>query len=170
MKAVWIALATTAALALQTTVAHAFMVHGSVPVDLVLVVVVYVALSSGPFTGLLAGTFAGLAQDALSGGIIGIGGLADTLVGFLAGVVGTQFIVTQPLTRMVVFFGATVVRAILFMGLYALLGLRHFPSPYAAVAIQGVGNAVVGVVAFEIVEVLPGAIERRRLRGPRLRR
>ncbi len=137
------------------------------PVDLVLVVVVYVALSSGPFTGLLVGTLGGLAQDALSGGIIGIGGLADTIVGFVAGLVGTQFIVTQPLTRMVVFFGATVARAILFMGLYALLDLRHFSSPYAAVAIQGVGNAVVGVVAFEIVEVLPGAIERRRLRRPR---
>ena len=167
MRALWIVVATIAALALQTTVAHAVVIRGNVPVDLVLVVVVYVALSSGPFTGMLVGTFAGLAQDALSGGIIGIGGLADTIVGFVAGVVGTQFIVTQPLTRMVVFFGATLLRAILFMGLYALLGLRHFPSPYAAVAIQGVGNAVVGVVAFEIVEVLPGALERRRLRGPR---
>ena len=33
-------------------------------------------------------------QDALSSGVIGIGGLAKTVVGFLAGVIGQQFIVT----------------------------------------------------------------------------
>ena len=61
-------LATVAvALALQTTLAR-LVVRGTVAVDLVLVVVVYVALTSGPATGLLTGTFAGLVQDALSSG------------------------------------------------------------------------------------------------------
>ena len=78
--------------------------RGTVAVDLVLVVVVYVALTSGPVTGLLAGTLGGLLQDALSSGVIGIGGLAKTVVGFLAGIIGTQFIVAQPLPRFVVFF------------------------------------------------------------------
>ena len=59
-----------------------------------LIVVVYIALKSGPSTGLLAGTVAGLIQDALSSGVLGIGGLAKTIVGFLSGVLGTQFIVT----------------------------------------------------------------------------
>ena len=36
----------------------------------------------------------GLAQDVLSGGIVGVSGLAKTVVGFLSGVVGTQLIVT----------------------------------------------------------------------------
>lgn len=169
MKAARVAVAIALALVLQTTLAHV-TIRGAVAVDLVLVVVVYVGLSSGPMTGMLAGTVAGLAQDALSGGIVGIGGLADTIVGFVAGLVGTQFIVTQPLTRMVIFFGATVLRAVVFIGLYVLLGLRRFPNPYAAVAIQGVGNAIVGVVAFEVVDVLPGFLERRRLRGPRASR
>ena len=57
-------------------------------IDLVLIVVVYVAIKSGPSTGLLAGTVAGLIQDALSSGILGIGGLAKTMVGFLSGVLG----------------------------------------------------------------------------------
>ena len=57
---------------------------------------------------MFAGTLGGLVQDALSSGVIGIGGLAKTIVGFLAGVVGTQFIVAQPLPRFVVFFGATI--------------------------------------------------------------
>jgi rod shape-determining protein MreD len=129
-----------------------------------------VALISGPATGLLTGTFAGIVQDALSHGIIGIGGLAKTIVGFLAGVVGTQFIVANSLPRFVVFFGATVLHAVVFMGLYVLLDVRHFGTPYAAVAGQAAANALVGVVAFQLVELLPGAVERRRAARSRLRR
>jgi rod shape-determining protein MreD len=169
VKVAGIILAVALALALQTTLAR-FLVRGTMAVDLVFVVVVYVALTSGPVTGMLTGTFAGLVQDALSTGVIGIGGLAKTIVGFLVGIVGTQFIVAQPLPRFVVFLGATVIHAVIFMGLYVLLDLRHFDAPYAAVAGQAVGNAVAGVVAFQIVEMLPGAVERRRLQRSRLRR
>ncbi|MGH7394835.1 MAG: NUDIX domain-containing protein, partial [Candidatus Methylomirabilales bacterium] len=66
------------------------------------VVVVYVAHTSGPVTGQLTCTFAGLVQDALATGVIGIGGLAKTIVGFFTGIIGTQFIVVQPLPRFVV--------------------------------------------------------------------
>ena len=169
MRAAGVILAVVAALALQTTLAR-FLVRGAAAIDLVLVVVVYVALTFGPATGLLTGTFAGLVQDALSHGIIGIGGLAKTIVGFLAGVVGTQFIVANSLPRFVVFFGATVLHAVVFMGLYVLLDLRHFGTPYAAVAAQATANALIGVVAFQLVELLPGAVERRRAAKSRLRR
>ena len=169
MKVVGIALAIVLALALQTTIAR-FVLRGTVAVDLVLVVVVYVALTMGPVTGLLTGAVAGMVQDALTTGIIGIGGLAKTVVGFLAGVIGTQFIVAQPLPRFVVFVGATALHAVIFMGLYALLDIRHFGTPYAAVGGQALGNAIVGVLAFQLVELLPGAVERRKMQRTRLRR
>jgi hypothetical protein len=69
-----------------------------------------------------------------------------------------------------VFFAATVLHAVVFMGLYTLLDMRHFGTPYAAVTGQAVANAVVGVVAFQLVELLPGAMERRRAARTRLRR
>lgn len=169
MKAAGVILAIAAALALQTTLAR-FVVRGTIAVDLVLVVVVYVALMLGPTTGLLSGAFAGLVQDALSSNVIGIGGLAKTVVGFLAGIVGTQFIVVHTLPRFVVFFCATVLHAVVFMGLYVMLDLRHFGPPYAAVTGQSVGNAVLGVVAFQLTELLPGAMERRRAQRGRIRR
>ena len=169
MKAAWVVLATALALALQTTLAQ-FVIRGTVAVDLVLVVVVVAALSAGPVTGLLTGTFAGLVQDALSTGVIGIGGLAKTLVGFLAGIVGTQFIVVQPLPRFVVFFAATILHAVVFIGLYLALGLRQFGTPVGATLGQAMGNAVVGVVAFQLAELLPGAVERRRAARTRARR
>ncbi len=170
MKIARVLLAVAGALALQATLAR-FVARGSMAVDLVLVAVVYVALTLGPSAGLLTGAFAGLVQDALvASPVIGIGGLAKTIVGFLAGVLGTQFIVTHSLPRFVVFFSATALHAVIFMGLYTVLDLRHFGAPYAAVAGQAVGNAVVGVMAFQLVELLPGAMERRRAQRGRIRR
>ena len=169
MRVAEVILAVGVALALQTTLAR-FIVRGTVAVDLVLVVVVYVALTSGSGAGLLTGAFAGLVQDALSSGVVGIGGLAKTIVAFLAGIIGTQFIVVRPLPRFVVCFAATVLHAVVFMGLYVLLDLRHFGKPLTAVAEQAAGNAVVGVVTFQLVEFLPGAVERRRAAKSRLRR
>ena len=163
MKAAGVLLAIALALALQTTLAR-FVVGGTAALDLVLVVVVYVALTTGPVSGMLTGSAAGIIQDALSSGVIGIGGLAKSIVGFAVGVIGQQFIVTAALPRFVMFLAATVAHAAVFMGLYVLLGLRTFPSPWAAILSQAIGNAVVGMIAFTIIEGLPGMIERRRLR------
>lgn len=127
-----------------------------------LIVVVFVAIKSGPVTGLLAGTVAGLIQDALAGGILGIGGMAKTIVGFLAGVLGTQFIVTAPLPRFLLLLVATGLHAALYMGLYTALNLRQFSAPYPAIVGQAFGNAFVGVIAFQVIEWFPGFVDRRR--------
>jgi rod shape-determining protein MreD len=155
--------AIAAALALQTTLAS-LVIRGTAALDLVLIVVVYLALISGPVTGLLLGSVAGLIQDSLSSGIIGVGGLAKTVVGFVAGVLGSQFIVAAPLSRFIVFVMATVLHAAIFMGLYVLLDLRQFESPYSAVLGQAVGNGFLGVVGAQLVELLPGIRARRRAR------
>jgi rod shape-determining protein MreD len=131
---------------------------------------VYVALTSGSVAGMLTGTVAGLIQDSLSTGLIGIGGLAKSIVGFFSGIIGTQFIVSQPLPRFLVFFVATVAHQAITIGLGVVLGQRSFDTPYAAVAGEALGNAVVGVAAFQLAELLPGAVERRRMGKSRLRR
>ena len=169
MKAAGIILAIILALALQTTIAR-FVVAGRVAVDLVLVVVVYVALSSGAVPGLMTGTVAGLIQDSLSTGVIGIGGLAKTIVGFVTGIIGTQLNIAEPVARFVVFFAATVVHQAITIGLGTVLGLQTFGVPYAAIAGEALANAVVGVAAFQLTDLLPGAVERRRMGRGRLRR
>ena len=168
MKGAWIALALVVAIALQTTLAG-ILAGGTVLVDFVLVVVVYAAIVAGPVTGLLTGTVAGLVQDTLSSGIIGVGGLAKSVVGFVGGALAQQFIVTAALPRAVLFAGATLLHAAVFVGMYALLGQRSFPPPVQEVGGQTVGNVVVGLLAFSIIESVPGVVERRR-GGTRLRR
>ena len=165
MKVLGAGLAILMALALQTTLAG-LVIRGTAAIDLVLIVVVYIALKAGPVPGLVAGTVAGLVQDALSNPILGIGGLAKTIVGFLAGVLATQFILTGPLPRLVMLVMATVVHAAIFMGLYVLLDLRQFPNPVPSVIGQALGNGFVGVVSFQLIEWMPGFVDRRRARRP----
>ena len=52
------------------------------------------------------------------------------MVGFLSGVLGTQFIVTAPLPRFLLLVVATALHAAIFIGLYTLLNLQQFPAPY----------------------------------------
>jgi rod shape-determining protein MreD len=162
VRALVVLLILVAAITLQTTISRFFV--GRMPLDLVLVAVVYVALSFGPVAGLLGGTVAGLVQDALSGGILGIGGLAKTIVGFLAGTIGTQFIVSSALPRFVMFFVASIVHTACFMGIYALLPeARATAVPYGQIALQAFGNGAIGLLSFQAVEGLPGLVQRRRM-------
>ncbi len=169
MKLLRVLVTIAVALALQTTLAR-FLVHGSIGVDLVLVAVVSLGLTTGPAAGLVSGTLAGLAQDALASGVVGIGGLAKTIVGYLTGIIGTTFIMTQTVPRFLVFFGATVVQAIVTLGLNALLERGAPVIPYAGVVAQAIGNALLGVVLFQLIEALPVVLERRRAMGRGRRR
>ena len=162
MKAAGALIGITAALALQTTLDR-FLGGSTAGVDLVLVAVVYIALVSGPVGGMFAGSLAGLVQDALTSGTLGIGGLAKSIVGFFAGAVGQQFIVTAPLPRLLMFAAATAVHAGVFMGLYVTLDLRTFHSPVRTIVAQALANALAGMIAFTVIEAVPGLVERRKM-------
>lgn len=166
MKAAGVLLALVAALALQTTLAGLTM-GGARTVNLMVVAVVYAALTFGPVAGMLAGTAGGLVQDALGGGVVGVGSLAKTVVGFLAGVLGAHFIVTQPVPRFVMFVGATVVHEVCFVGLHALVEARPFRLFWGPLLTQAAVNAAVGLTAFLVVERTPGLLQRRRARRGR---
>ena len=162
MKTAIVIVAVVAALTLQTTLAG-LMAGGSIAVNLVLVAVVYLALSYGAVTGLLTGAIGGIVQDALAGGIVGLGGMTKTLVGFLVGVLGAQFNLSTTVPRMVMFVAATFVHQLVFEGLHAMIGGRHFSPQWTPTLVQALANALIGVLAFALVENGPGAMQRRRM-------
>ncbi|MCL4845435.1 MAG: rod shape-determining protein MreD [Acidobacteria bacterium] len=163
MRIAGIAAALVVALAFQTTLAH--LLSGTrVSVDLVLVLVVYTSLLLGPTAGLLIGSAAGLAQDALSGGVIGVGGFAKSLLGFVVGVLGTRFIVANALPRFVVFFVGSLAHGVVFFGLYWLIDPPGIGWPYTEALLQAAMNGVIGVSAFVLAERGPEMISRRRAR------
>jgi rod shape-determining protein MreD len=134
------------------------------------VAVIYLALAFGPVAGLLAGTAGGLVHDALTGGIVGIGGFSKTLVGFVVGVLGAQFIVTHSLPRLVMFVSGTLIHELCYQALYALVEARAFRIHWSQTLIQAGINGIVGVLAFAVVEAGPGLVQRRRGRGATLSR
>ncbi|MGH9371650.1 MAG: rod shape-determining protein MreD [Vicinamibacterales bacterium] len=166
MKAAGVLLVLVGALAVQTTISG-MTLGGARMVNLVLVAVVYVALLYGPIAGLMAGTVGGLVQDALAGGVVGIGSLSKTVIGFLTGLLGANFIVAQPLPRLVMFLGATAVHEVCFQALFAVVEARPFRVQAWPLATQAAINGAVGLVAFFVVEQVPGILQRRRARRGR---
>lgn len=163
MKTAIVIAAVAASLLLQSTIAGLSFAAGT-RVNLVLVAVIYVALAYGAVSGLLAGCAAGLVQDAIAGGIVGIGGLSKTIVGFFVGVLGAQFIVSTPVPRFLMFVGASVVHEVCFQALYALVESRGMRFQLSAVMIQALVNGAVGITAFLLVERGPEMVQRGNLR------
>ena len=163
---VWLALA----LLVQTTLVP-LVAGGGAPVDLVLVVVVFAALNRGPVAGLWVGTVAGLLQDALSGGIIGVSGLTKTIIGVLVGVADSRFLLGTVWHRLAVLIGASFVHAFCYLGIYALIGPNGPAGSFGIVAIQAAVNALVGAVVPLVAGAAPGVSDRlRQGRNPLRRR
>ncbi|MEO6214069.1 MAG: rod shape-determining protein MreD [Vicinamibacterales bacterium] len=160
MKVAVVFVALAIALLLQSTLGGISLDAGT-RVNFVVVAVIYCALSFGAMTGLLAGLAGGLAQDAIAGAILGIGGISKTLVGFLVGVLGAQFIVSQPLTRFVMFVGASVLHEFCFQALSAVVDARGVRFHYPAIFAQAAVNGLAGILAFQVVEKTPGLLQRR---------
>ena len=164
MRVSWIGLALATALAIQTTLVQ--MIGGTgAPIDLVLMVVMVVAIANGPRAGLWTGTVGGLLQDALSGGVVGMGGLAKTLVGYLGGQFAAQFMVTRLWHKGLVFVGGSLLHAGLFAGGYNLLFDDRMLITRRDLLVQAAANTVVGLVVAVGLHTIPDEVERQRMRG-----
>lgn len=130
--------------------------------DFVLVGVVYAALSWGPVAGMIAGSTGGLVQDVLSNEIVGTGGLAKTLIGFAAGVIGAQFVVARPTERAALLVIASVLHRILLIGFRGVIAQQWPDIPWGSVAGETLLNAISGLIVFQLGEALPGAVSRDR--------
>ena len=138
------------------------LVLGTAPLDLVLVAVVYIALTSGP-TDRACWPARARAWRRTRSAVASLA-LADWRKPSLATSSGRPARSSSSAVRFqrfVTFVASTIIHAVIFMGLNELLGLAHFGFPWGGVLGQGVANAVVGIVILQAIELLPGAIERR---------
>ena len=69
---------------IHATVTNFFAIGNAVP-DILIVWLVYIAVTSGQLTSTLAGFCLGLFVDIITGGVIGLSALTKTLAGFSAG-------------------------------------------------------------------------------------
>ena len=170
MKITSVVLTVFVAVAAQTVLAR-YTVGGRFLFDLVLVGVIYAALNGGPVAGLIAGTVGSLAQHVLSADIVGIDGLAKTLIGFAAGAVGAQFVVAKPAGRATLLACASILHRLMLVALHALIDQHWSGVPWAAMLGETAVNALIGLVVFQASEGFPGILARgRQSRRSRLSR
>jgi rod shape-determining protein MreD len=151
--------------ALLQIVLARFAIGGRLTFDLVLVGVVFVALQAGPVAGMLAGTIGGVTLDFVSGGLVGVGGLLKTLVGFAAGAMGTRLVVAKPYARALIVGAATLIHGFLAAGLQAVIDQEWLGLSWAAILGETAVNSVAGFLAFRIVESAGTASGRSRQRS-----
>ena len=160
-KALVLVAAVGLALLLQTTVVS-FIFGQTTDIDLILVVVVYIALKIGPVPGLLVGSFAGLSQDLLASSVFGVNGLAKSLVGVIVAGIGQRFMMAGTLFRASMFMTATAINILIIVVLGVLFGMQVFPVSFGAVLSQIIINTVVGVMAVMIGEGVINFFQQRR--------
>lgn len=119
-------------------------------VDLFLVLVVLNALGGDSLAGLLGGFAAGLAQDVLTGGLFGLYGFADTIIGYGAARLA-QRLVIQRITGLwvVVAFASVLQQAILVALEFLLLPDPSVPDP-VWVAIRAGTSGLLGALSFAV--------------------
>ena len=121
--------------------------------DLPLLVTIYFALNRrSPIHGTVLGAILGMAQDGLTQGAIGIHGIANTVVGFLAASVGIRVVVENNVIRMMMNFVLTLVASgIVAFIVRVLLGLDWHSSGLDEL-FRAVGNALIGAVVFPMLD------------------
>ena len=122
--------------------------------DLPLLLVIYFAMvQRSPITGIFSGAIIGILEDALTRQPLGTFGITQTIIGYLAGLLGNR-IDTDNYTARLLF---TFIFSMLHSGLYWLLVHRLLNEPagwsWVHEPIRAVVNAIVGVLLFALLDL-----------------
>jgi rod shape-determining protein MreD len=123
-------------------------------IDLPLIVVVYFALQRDAFQALLVGAIAGLATDALSGGLLGAGGFSKTLIAYLVFSFSTRVMLDNPLVRIPVLAGASLVDDTIYVLLHRMLGQPPLSQFVEQASFKLIGTTVVGTVILYLLDAI----------------
>lgn len=149
MRILVLALLLGLALLLESTVLQFVLVAGVKP-DLVLVLVVFYAITNGPREGAFLGFMGGLAQDFLSGYYLGLNALSFTVVGYLVGLGHTRLFKESPF----ILAGVTFLATMAFEGVkyFLILGLGIAVPPgealWGLILPLGVYNSAVALLFY----------------------
>ena len=123
--------------------------------DLPLVVTVYFVLGRrSPIQGTLMGAAMGLFEDALTHHAIGVNGIANTMVGFLAASFGVRIDVENFTIRMMLCFLPSMFSGAVYLFVYRILLGMKLELPWFTELFKAVGNAVIAFVLFPALDRL----------------
>ncbi len=121
--------------------------------NLPVLVVIYFAVSRrSPITGTLIGLIIGLIQDAMTHLPLGINGIIDCIIGYLAASIGVRIDVDNPGTRLMMNFIFILFASVLHvLILRRLLGM-HETWFWLHEMIRSIVNALIGVILFALLD------------------
>jgi len=122
--------------------------------DLPLIIVVYAALQRDAIKAVLFGTFAGVAVDALSGGLLGANGFSKTLVAFVVSEIARRVYMDNVLLRIPVIAGASLLDDMVFYGLHRLFGQEPTAPVVATISYSLIATTIAGTIIFLLLDFI----------------
>lgn len=123
-------------------------------VDFPLIIIVYSALQRDTIKALFYGTIAGLAMDALSGGLLGANGFSKTLIAYMVSEIARRVYLDNLLLRIPVIAGACLLDDLIYYGLHRLLGQTPSAPFVTTLAYTLIGTTIAGTIIYLILESL----------------
>ena len=123
--------------------------------DLPLIVTVYFVLGRrSPIQGTLMGAAMGLFEDALTHHAIGVNGIANTAVGFVAASLGVRIDVEHYTIRMMLCFLLSLLSAGVYLFVYRVLLGLELDLPWFTELFKAVGNSLIAMALFPALDRL----------------
>jgi rod shape-determining protein MreD len=152
MKEVRTVIALAVAVALQWSLSN--VVPAMVFINFPLLVVVYVALNRESLQAMLYATVAGVAIDALSGGLLGASGFSMTLTAFAVAELSRRvLLVDNPLLKIPVTAGAAALSGLIYYSMHRLLGQTPSSPLAETLAYTAIGTAIAGTIILLTIEL-----------------
>lgn len=121
-------------------------------VDFPLIIVVYAALQRNSVKAILFGTVAGIAVDALSGGLLGANGFAKTLVAYLVSELARRVYMDNLLLRIPVIAGACLLDDLVYFGMHWLLGQPPSVPLVVVMSYTLIGTTIAGTIVYLLLD------------------
>ena len=125
-------------------------------IDFPLIIIVYAALQRNSIRAILFGTIAGLAVDALSGGLLGANGFTKTLIAFGVSEIARRVYLDNLLLRIPVIAGASVLNGLIYFGLHRLLGQPPSGELLVVGAYSLIGTTIAGTLIYLLFDTMSG--------------
>ena len=121
-------------------------------IDFPLIIVVYAALQRNPIKALFYGTIAGIAVDALSGGLLGANGFSKTLIAFLVSELVRRVYLDNLLLQIPVIAGACLLDDLVYYAVHLLLNQQPTGAFVPTLAYTLIGTTIAGTIIYLILE------------------
>lgn len=160
MEGVRLTIAIIIAVILQWTLRNVF--EGFAYIDFPLIIIVFAALQRNSVRAIIFASLAGIAVDALSGGLLGASGFSKTVVAYLVFEMARRVYLDNLILRIPVIAGACLVNDLVYFGVQRLFGQPPAADIVVVIAYRVIGTTIAGTLIYLLLQSMSNDRGRRR--------